>query len=344
VAKVKSGELPIKKNDSAGANSLDSYPTPANTGLQPRQPIKPATSDPRAKTPTSGTSTGEIVNETNDPAALELSYWETIKNSTDLEDFKAYLAKYPNGQFAELAQVRLRFAKRVRNPASGDVVAAERARNTNVSEVRDGSKTSGPPPQAPTLGTGEIVNETKTDPTAFELSFWETIKNSTDPEDFKAYLAKYPNGQFAELAKSRVQLARRAGNPASGDVSAAERARNTNVFEVRDASKTSGWLTVAPGSLTFEPKKPQAGKNMTIQCSDIKHFERGQSTVASPHVNLFLTAVDQKEGPLVFYTSSGGTGLIGVFVKGLPAKPVVDITTNVIRAITEACKLTPTTH
>ena len=180
------------------------------------------------------------------------------------------------------------------------------------------------------------MNETKTDSSAFELSYWETIKNSTDPEDFKAYLDKYPNGKFAELARSRVrQLARPARNPVPADVTSAERARNTRVFEVRDASKTSGWLTVAPGSVTFEPKKAKEGKSVTIQCSEIKHFEQGQSTVATAHINLFLNG---KAESVVFYTSSGGTGVVGVFVKGLPAKPVVDITANVIRAITEACR------
>jgi hypothetical protein len=237
------GELPIKKNDSASASLLDPYPAPANPKLQPRQSIKPATPGPPTKTPTSGTPTGDTVNETN------------------------------------------------------------------------------------------------VDPAAAELRYWESIRNSMDPEDFKAYLNKYPNGQFVALAKLRAQPARPARNPASADVTAAERARNTHVFEVRDASKTSGWLTVAPGSLTFEPKKPQAGKNMTIQCSDINHIEQGQSAVASPHVNLFFTTVDRKEGPLVFYTSSGGTGVVGVFVKGLPAKPVVNITNNVISAIREACRL-----
>jgi len=39
---------------------------------------------------------------------------------------------------------------------------------------------------------------------AFELTFWETIKDSTDPEDFKAYLDKYPQGQFADLARRRT--------------------------------------------------------------------------------------------------------------------------------------------
>ncbi len=38
-----------------------------------------------------------------------------------------------------------------------------------------------------------------------ELAFWETIKNSTDPEDFKAYLEQYPKGKFATLAKNRLK-------------------------------------------------------------------------------------------------------------------------------------------
>lgn len=42
------------------------------------------------------------------------------------------------------------------------------------------------------------------DPIAFELSYWETIKNSTNADDFKSYLDKYPEGQFAALAKNRV--------------------------------------------------------------------------------------------------------------------------------------------
>jgi len=42
------------------------------------------------------------------------------------------------------------------------------------------------------------------DPAAIELSFWDSIKNSDDPEDFKEYLRKYPNGQFAGLARRRV--------------------------------------------------------------------------------------------------------------------------------------------
>ncbi len=41
-----------------------------------------------------------------DPQVLELEFWNSIKGSTNSQDFKAYLDKYPNGTFASLARVR----------------------------------------------------------------------------------------------------------------------------------------------------------------------------------------------------------------------------------------------
>jgi formylglycine-generating enzyme required for sulfatase activity len=45
------------------------------------------------------------------------------------------------------------------------------------------------------------------DDPALELAFWDAIKNSTDPQDYKDYLEQYPNGRFALLAKRRAGLA-----------------------------------------------------------------------------------------------------------------------------------------
>jgi hypothetical protein len=42
------------------------------------------------------------------------------------------------------------------------------------------------------------------DPAQQELAFWTTIQNSTDAADFKDYLARYPNGLYAGLARRRV--------------------------------------------------------------------------------------------------------------------------------------------
>ena len=37
----------------------------------------------------------------------------------------------------------------------------------------------------------------------FELTFWESIKDSQDAAEFAAYLEKYPDGTFAALAETR---------------------------------------------------------------------------------------------------------------------------------------------
>jgi carboxyl-terminal processing protease len=38
-----------------------------------------------------------------------------------------------------------------------------------------------------------------------ELLFWQSIRESRDAEDFSAYLKKYPDGQFADIAKNRLK-------------------------------------------------------------------------------------------------------------------------------------------
>lgn len=42
------------------------------------------------------------------------------------------------------------------------------------------------------------------DPAALDFSFWESIKTSTDPEDHKAYLERFPSGIYAALARRRA--------------------------------------------------------------------------------------------------------------------------------------------
>jgi uncharacterized caspase-like protein len=43
-----------------------------------------------------------------DPAAIELAYWDGVKDSREAEAFKTYLDQYPEGRFAALAKVRMR--------------------------------------------------------------------------------------------------------------------------------------------------------------------------------------------------------------------------------------------
>ena len=43
------------------------------------------------------------------------------------------------------------------------------------------------------------------------LEFWETIKDSDDPDLFQAYLDEYPNGVFAPLAKIKIKKLKSSG-------------------------------------------------------------------------------------------------------------------------------------
>lgn len=42
----------------------------------------------------------------------------------------------------------------------------------------------------------------------YELTFWESIKDSTHASDYEAYLQAYPDGRFAALARARVERLR----------------------------------------------------------------------------------------------------------------------------------------
>ena len=52
--------------------------------------------------------------------------------------------------------------------------------------------------------TVATTDPTATDTEATERLFWESIKDSADPASFEVYLAEYPNGKFAALARLRI--------------------------------------------------------------------------------------------------------------------------------------------
>jgi hypothetical protein len=106
-----------------------------------------------------------------DPAAIELSFWDTIKSSTNPDDFRAYLEKYPDGQFAVLARNRLN--------------------STEAAKTAELSKSA--------------AQTTESQNALAELTFWSSIKESGGRDELKAYLRKYPNGTFTSAAKNRLR-------------------------------------------------------------------------------------------------------------------------------------------
>jgi hypothetical protein len=111
-------------------------------------------------------NTGNIVPRTKVSRAGELTFWNSIKDSGSCIELEAYLERYPEGEFVELAEARLESLKQT---AAGTAASKE--------EVTEG-----------------------------ELTFWNSIKDSANPEMFRAYLNKYPDGTYAELAQINIEL------------------------------------------------------------------------------------------------------------------------------------------
>jgi adenylate cyclase len=104
-----------------------------------------------------------------DSTALDLAMWQTVSDSGDVEGFLHYLQRFPEGEFAEIARDRI----------------------TALSQT---------PPQTP-----QVVAPAVEADTAVELSFWESVRVSDNPDMYEAYLEKYPNGEFVPLARVRLE-------------------------------------------------------------------------------------------------------------------------------------------
>ena len=74
------------------------------------------------------------------------------------------------------------------------VLALAAASTLTVSVAQETASTSGVP---------TVVDRSA----AGELAFWNTIKDSSSPDDFKAYIVNFPNGMFQDPALQRFEAA-----------------------------------------------------------------------------------------------------------------------------------------
>jgi formylglycine-generating enzyme required for sulfatase activity len=85
---------------------------------------------------------------------------------------------------------------------------------------------------------------TRVDPAQQELTFWNSIQNSSDPEDFKDYLEKYGNGLYAGIARRKLAALTTAVRPAPATpTSGGTAAPNTTTGASLPASPKPGSVT-----------------------------------------------------------------------------------------------------
>lgn len=135
--------------------------------------------------------------------------------------------------------------------------------------------------------TAERGSKMNADETALELSFWETIKNSADPEDFKAYLEKYPNGHFISLARRRVMNATASASPSPtpvrGDATGRTDAKPRDTMGSLTASVTSragiALVLIPAGSFMMGSTNGDAGEQPVHRVTIGKPFYVGKYEV-----------------------------------------------------------------
>jgi hypothetical protein len=122
---------------------------------------------------------------------------------------------------------------------------------------------------------------------SLDLIFWESIENSNDPKDFEAYLRKYPNGDFVDLANNRIKSLEAAKKEATPNLSGAapkssqpnppsvDEQRPMSMFKLKHDIQFNddheGTLSISPQKLQWREDGLFSDQKdgFNISCSDI---------------------------------------------------------------------------
>jgi caspase domain-containing protein len=102
------------------------------------------------------------------------------------------------------------------------------------------------------LASSSVSNSepAKIDPVAVEREYWETIRNSTDTQDYRNYLQTYPNGAYATIARTKIKQI---------ELSASTRTDSKLVTPNGEvAFPNADWQTLHPGGEGFSVLMPKA--------------------------------------------------------------------------------------
>lgn len=158
---------------------------------------------------------------------------------------------------------------------------------------------------------------------AIELGFWNSIKDSRSPEDFEAYLKRYPDGAFADLARNRLKPPPVDPPQASGPVRPVPGGGRDRISNPTGA-QPKGYLGVSIQELTEETRKqfkagPQPG---LLVVEVIKGSPAERMGMLAGDVIQSLRGIpvsnSQQFRELVGSLRPGGTVALGLLRNGVP--------------------------
>ncbi len=150
------------------------------------------------------------------------------------------LAKKRDDRFATAKDFAVALQAAIRRASDQTVVPPANpgrlssAADTRGSGVTMGSATSGTSATSATSVTGATSTNTSTVTQELELVYWKDIKDSMEPEEIEGFLAKFPTGIYADLARRRL---RKLANGAGGDATLGSYGTSPSLAQDTDATR-----------------------------------------------------------------------------------------------------------
>jgi hypothetical protein len=142
-------------------------------------------------------TSGSADEQVPDQSIFRRQFVEAIEGEAD-SNHDGYVTGTELGEFLQDKVVN--YSKNTQHPQYGKIRNANLDKGDFVFALPKAPK----PPSSAANTNPAPMQPARVDPVAIELAFWDAIKNSTDPEDFKEYLKKYPAGQFKGIAQRRL--------------------------------------------------------------------------------------------------------------------------------------------
>lgn len=162
------------------------------------------------------------------------------------------LAKSREQRYASAAEFNTALQTAVRSAADPTVVVAPRSANAAGGGQASSSSSTPPatsPGSRPSVPPSTVTQE-------IELVYWKEIKDSADPQDFESFLARFPDGIYADLARRRLK------RPATGS-GAATQPGSTGAAAAPDYAPTLSLRDGAAGAPATSANAPTGAKAVT---------------------------------------------------------------------------------
>ena len=212
----------------------------------------------------------------------------------------------------------------------------------NESERELGRKQS--PREESSLKGGEIyfipppvAVGSSTNAEAVELAYWNSIANSSNTADFDSYLAQYPKGKFADLARNRLKAAK-AGQP----VGRAEMRGDMQAQPARPSAPmvtaSTGKVYSSPGNFSFSDDgetSMRAAELISISCRDVIKGKwvrlaiEEKGSIAQKSRNAFRQSIEERMKALGVKVAAAGAAadfvMKGTIETATGANPILGI-------------------